>query len=873
MTKHAKIERLTRKLHVLEGMLEDRSREAYQEAQQRAVMNSLLLLSLREPAIEMLLNSALEIIMAVDFLSIENKGCIFLVSAMEDDSHQPEEKLHLTAHQNLSPDNIINCQVINFGQCLCGRAALAEQAIICSNSDHRHNKHCLEMVSHSHYCMALRSRNKLEGVICLYLPPNYKLSVEQLDFLNNSAHILASAIQRHNYQQKIAAYQADLEKMVEAKIAQLSKAETRYTEMFNNSVCGIYQVSFAGRFLDCNPALANMLAYESPASLKDQVTDIATDVYADPSQRRDLLHRLHKGPVEDFVTKLKRRDGKFIWVQIFSRIVNDNIQGKSRQQSPQDGTGTTITGDGESGYIEGYILDITARREAEIALEAQKERLLVTLRSIGDGVIATDAQGRISMLNKVAENLTGWQQEDAMGLPLTDVFHIINEKTRSTCDNPVDKVLQSGAIVGLANHTALIAKDGTERIIADSGAPIRDRHSEIIGVVLVFRDITSSHKLKEELRRKRQLESLGVLAGGIAHDFNNILTAIMGNINLAEYIIKNNNKATGLLKQANKASRRAAALVQQLLTFSKGGDPVRSAASLVEVIEGTTDFIMRGSNIGCEYKFGENISLAHIDSGQISQVIQNLVINAKQAMPGGGNITIECYNFTKTSADSMPLRNGDYLRVSVRDEGSGIPESRLENIFDPYFTTKKTGSGLGLAIVHSIINKHDGYITVESRLGVGTVFSFYLPATDKQAVMSGSAGNEISTRGNGTILLMDDDEMVRDATSQMLDILGYQSVKVGTGQEAVARYQAAMASNTPFRAVIMDLTIAGGMGGKEAVRQVLQHDPEAKVLVVSGYGNEPVLANPKAYGFSASLVKPFAMDDLARQLNDMLADS
>ena len=377
--------------------------------------------------------------------------------------------------------------------------------------------------------------------------------------------------------------------------------------------------------------------------------------------------------------------------------------------------------------------------------------------------------------------------------------------------------------------------------------------------------------MEEELRRKRQLESLGVLAGGIAHDFNNILTAILGNINLAEYIVKDDQKAAHLLEEADKASHRAAALVQQLLTFSRGGAPVKGVASLAEIIKGTTDFIMRGSNIGCDYQFADDLSPAEVDAGQIGQVIQNLVINARQAMPEGGTITISCHNYHKTAQDSLPLKNGDYLMVAVKDEGSGISLSRLEHIFDPYFTTKKSGNGLGLAIVHSIINKHDGYITVTSKLGHGTTFSFYLPASEQTAVIPARKNGDISADGRGTILVMDDEEMIRDTTSQMLHILGYETVQVGTGQEAVSQYRAAAEAGRPFRAVVMDLTIAGGMGGKETVRHILQCRPDAKVLVASGYGNDPILANPGAYGFAASLVKPFAMDDLARVLNNMLS--
>ena len=282
-------------------------------------------------------------------------------------------------------------------------------------------------------------------------------------------------------------------------------------------------------------------------------------------------------------------------------------------------------------------LIINATNTMMSILAAEKEKLSVTLRSIGDGVITTDTEGRVILINKAAEGLTGWMQEEAAGRDIGEVFPLINEKTRDKCENPVEKVLRTGKVVGLANHTALIARDGTERIIADSGAPIRDRESRVIGVVLVFRDITEKQKMEEELLKAAKLESLGILAGGIAHDFNNILTAILGNISLSKMLVNPEDKLHHRLSMAEKASLQAKDLVQQLLTFSKGGIPIRKSASVADIIRDSTGFILSGSNVKCVFHFPDDLWPVEVDAGQISQVINNLVLNAVHAMPEGGD--------------------------------------------------------------------------------------------------------------------------------------------------------------------------------------------------------------------------------------------
>ncbi|HEB69822.1 MAG TPA: PAS domain S-box protein [Desulfobulbus sp.] len=516
--------------------------------------------------------------------------------------------------------------------------------------------------------------------------------------------------------------------------------------------------------------------------------------------------------------------------------------------------------------------DISARKRAEAALLEEKERLSVTLRSIGDGVITTDIQGRILFLNKVAEELTGWPSGEARGRPSAEVFNIINEKTGRKCASPVQRVIQLGRIVGLANHTALIARDGSVRSIADSGAPIRDRDSEIIGVVLVFRDITNEKKMEEELLKVRKLESVGVLAGGIAHDFNNILSGILGNIELAGYrVAQEDSETLSLLREAEKATKRATKLTGQLLTFSKGGDPIREVADLPELITESADFVLRGSRIVCSYDFPEQLWRAEVDGGQISQVIQNIILNAKHAMPEGGTIAISCTNVHDAAMEALlSVDNGNYVRISLQDTGIGIPREILNKIFDPYFTTKQEGSGLGLAICHSIINKHDGHLLVDSVPGKGTTFTIYLPAVPEADDKVEDRPEKTSAVQAARVMVMDDEEMLRALASSQLLILGHEPILVADGEQAINRYQELQDSGIPVDLVIMDLTIPGGMGGEEAVGKLLQLDAGARIIVASGYSNDPVIANYQEYGFCAAITKPFDLAELSRAIESAL---
>jgi len=522
-----------------------------------------------------------------------------------------------------------------------------------------------------------------------------------------------------------------------------------------------------------------------------------------------------------------------------------------------------------AGFIE-VVEDVTDRLKSERSLAEEKERLAVTLRSIGDGVITTDTAGRVVLMNRVSESLTGWSQEEAAGRPLEEVFRLLEERSRLPLPSPVKGVLEMGEGTMVTRQAVLVGRTGRQLQVSDSVAPIRDRESTIIGAVLVFRDVTERNRLEAEVIKGKKLESLGVLAGGIAHDFNNILSAVMGNISLAALLTGPDHEAAQLLRDAELGSLRARDLTQQLLTFSRGGDPILKTASIGDIIRQSTTFVLRGRGVTCRYNIPEDLWFVDIDKGQMSQVIQNLAMNACQAMPGGGVIDIACENVERRNGDP-PLEGERFVKIVFKDNGIGIPESLLDRIFDPYFTTKQQGSGLGLAITFSIVTRHGGHIRVESKTAEGTTFIIFLPAATKVSAQEPEAGAiHAPVKGEGRVLVMDDEPMVQTMAKNLLQHIGYEVAVAEEGSEAVALYKSAYDSGRRFDAVILDLTVPGGMGGREAAREILKVDPEARLIVSSGYSTDPVISNFRAHGFANAVVKPYRAITFSKVLSEVI---
>ncbi len=514
-------------------------------------------------------------------------------------------------------------------------------------------------------------------------------------------------------------------------------------------------------------------------------------------------------------------------------------------------------------YARRLEIEISSRM-GETMLE--KERLTVTLRNISDGVVTTDAEGAVIYLNPTAEATTGWSREEAEGVPLHEVLPVRRARGDRSAFDPM-KLLEERDIDALekSETVELSSRDGARHLIEISGSPIvrsRGRHD---GLVIALRDVTKKHELENELAKAHKLEALGLLAGGIAHDFNNLLTVVLGNLSLLEHSVEQTEMADKQLRDATHAVLRARDLTQQLLTFARGGMPVREAASIREVIMDSASFVLSGSNVRCEVELPDNLWVVDIDAGQISQVINNLLINAMQAMPKGGTVTLRGRNSLGRTVD-MPRNR--YVTIEVIDQGIGISPENLSRIFDPYFSTKAEGRGLGLASAYSVIRHHDGALTAHSEEGCGTTFRILLPASETRWVAPKSEDVVIPTAGmaGGRILIMDDDQTVLELTATMVEELGYDTATATDGQAAVAAYRQARSAGRPFDAVIMDLTIPGGMGGKEAIQRLVEIDPDVVAIVASGYSNDPVMADFRRHGFAAQLSKPFRVEDLVRVL-------
>jgi PAS domain S-box-containing protein len=510
--------------------------------------------------------------------------------------------------------------------------------------------------------------------------------------------------------------------------------------------------------------------------------------------------------------------------------------------------------------------EIGERKRAEADLEAQKDRLAITLRSIADGVIATDAAGRIVLMNRVAEMLTGWSQDDATKRSLHEVFRLMEEGTGQPQHQLVERIVTAGEQIPIRDNMVLLAKDGTERMVSGSGAPIYDRANTVSGTVIAFRDMTERKRIDEERMKTQKLESIALLAGGIAHDYNNLLTAIMGNLSLAQMAVSETpEEIPSLLNEVENASLRAKDLTHQLLTFAKGGAPIRQTAALPDMLRDSAQFVLRGSATTCEFRMVENTWPAEVDLGQISQVIQNLVINADQAMPTGGKVVISTDNISVETPQptnaGQTIRPGRYVRIAITDNGPGIPADIMGKIFDPYFTTKEKGSGLGLTTSYAIIKKHEGYLVLESKVGKGTTFFIYLPAVDEPVEQQSGKPQPLILRGNGKILVMDDEESVRTTVKRMLESVGYKVNTARNGEEAIRMYDEARHAQ-PFDAVMLDLTVPGGMGGKETIRQLSSKHPSIKAIVSSGYVNDPVMQRFRKHGFVGVVTKPYTLGDL-----------
>jgi len=519
---------------------------------------------------------------------------------------------------------------------------------------------------------------------------------------------------------------------------------------------------------------------------------------------------------------------------------------------------------GEIVGIVGVASDVTERVRAEEALRSSEQLLRHITAQLPVTLWSADNDLRMTYLSSALTPETDrlMCEGELVGRRANELDReILGEKDVQRRERFYRQVL--------AGETIRYETKIGDQHIEDILAPLRNNDGEITGMVGIAVDITERKRLEEELLRVEKLDSLSLLAGGIAHDFNNYLTAILSHLSLAESHLPADNKALDLLAEAERASQRATALTQQLMTFAKRGVPLRKTASIGELLRDSTLFTLAGSNIGCDISAADDLWLVECDEGLIGQAISNIVLNALQAMPAGGIIRVSAENTHLTEEDALPLSTGDYVRISIEDQGTGIPEDHLPKIFDPFFTTKEGGSGLGLPSAHSIIRKHDGHIAVESERGAGSTFHIYLPASEVQILPEPDREPQ-RIPGSGRILVMDDDEALRLAMGMMLVSLGYEAEFAANGEAAITTYKAAIESGRPFDVVMLDLTIAGGMGGQLAAEEIRDLDPDARIIACSGYSDDLVMANYSDYGFSGVIIKPFEIKKLSQVLNETI---
>lgn len=651
---------------------------------------------------------------------------------------------------------------------------------------------------------------------------------------------------------------------VEAGKKALEESENRYKDLFLGMSEGfaVHQMLYNDqglgvdyRFLQVNPAFVSYTGLPAERCIGKKVTEVLPNTES-------------------------------YWIENYAKVADTGIPIELESYSQELGKHFKVRAfSPEKGYFATLFIDVTEEHMRKEQEAKEKERLAVTLSSIGDGVLTTTIDGNIDGLNTMGEQLLGCKAQDVMHLKASEVIQLQQEFTGEKLPDLVAQTLESGKPAQLMHQTLLINKNGESIPIYISCAPIKGVHKQAMGVVVVFRDVSRDRQMVDAMQQAERMESLSYLAGGLAHDFNNVLTGVFGYAELAYAGLeeqgdeKANPKGTSDNKQVSQvetvkshlkeilnALDKAKALTQQLLVFGKGGVSKKVSMQLQNIIQQSAEFALSGSPCTVNFSLPDDVWWCTVDAAQISQVINNLVINSLQAMDERGTLMVTAENKVFPENNPQAFRAGEYVAITIKDTGSGISPEAMKHLFDPFYTTKAFGMGMGLATAYSIIEQHGGFFEVSSEVGKGSSFTFYLPrATIEQNSPSLSMAGETVTTGH--YLIMDDEASIRDILSKFIVALGFTPILVKDGDEALHILQAARTdAQYSLAGAIFDLTIPGGMGGKEAVVKARKLFPDLPIYASSGYSEDPVIAYPRKFGFTGSLQKPFRFQDLRDML-------
>jgi PAS domain S-box-containing protein len=627
----------------------------------------------------------------------------------------------------------------------------------------------------------------------------------------------------------------------------LKENEEKYRRLYNETPVLLHSIDRNGILVDVNDYWLKTMGYKRNEVIGRKTADFFTDASRKYDDEVVLPAFFRDGIVRDIPYQFVKKNGEVLDMLLSATAERDTAGNVVRSLA--------------------VIEDITERKRAEEALRENQARLDLALQSAHMGVWRWEIKENKRYFDDLTCQVLGIEAAKFAGTA-EEFYTAVHSEDREKLKAALARTLEHD--VPYEPSYRVVWLDGSVHYITSRGRLVRDDKGQPARIYGILWDITDQRRVEQELVETEKLESIGTLAGGIAHDFNNLLQGVFGFISMAKLTFDQKEKSFAMLAQAEKALHQSVNLTSQLLTFSKGGKPVKKVLSLLPLIENSVKFALSGSRVTYEMVIDKNLRAVEADEGQIGQVIQNIVLNADQAMPLGGVIRVSIRNIPAAAVVPPTDLQGDLVEISIRDQGIGIPAEHMTRVFDPYFTTKEKGSGLGLATSYSIVKNHGGLVRVQSEVGKGTTFFIYLPASDAKGEETDRPAIAATTR-KGRILVMDDEEMIRTVTGELLTTVGHEVAFAEKGETALEIYRAARDAGHPFDVVILDLTIRGGMGGLETLQKLTDIDPDVKAVVSSGYSDDAALSNYCEQGFKAFLKKPYDIEELQNTLNPLLA--